>query len=151
MITCSEWICFYCSKTVKKQQTLFVCHMLNMCTSTVPQQVSLWNHNWCTVNSVWLERRLIASYPTCHCDWWQFLPICDCAIMVALRSHRGEKGRPSSTSLSPWKRQSPRQHRHDVLTERWNQLFSMCILLTSRKREKQIAIHAPYARLIWSF
>ena len=32
-------------------------------------------------------------------------PICDWAIIVALRSHRGEKGSPSSASLSPWKKQ----------------------------------------------
>lgn len=32
------------------------------------------------------------------------LPICDWAIMVALRSQSGEKGRQSSISLSPWRR-----------------------------------------------
>lgn len=29
-------------------------------------------------------------------------PIWDCATRVEVRSHRGEKGRPSSASLSPW-------------------------------------------------
>lgn len=29
-------------------------------------------------------------------------PICDCATRVEVRSHSGEKGRPSSASLSPW-------------------------------------------------
>lgn len=35
-------------------------------------------------------------------DWKGHSPICDCATRVEVRSHSGEKGRPSSASLSPW-------------------------------------------------
>lgn len=85
-------ICFYCSRTVRGNKH-FCCHLLNMCTSAVPQQVSLWNHNWCTVKSVWLERRSIVSYP--HLPLWlmgilTYLRLCDHGGFAVTQGGKGE-------------------------------------------------------------
>ncbi len=42
----------------------------------------------------------------CVCGWSRHSPIWDCATIVDFRSQRGENGRPSSASLSPWKYES---------------------------------------------
>lgn len=65
--------------------------------------LSWWRRRWFMCLSI-LDNR-IPTLPVII-DWWMSLPICDWAIMVALRSQRGEKGRPSSTSLSPCNRHS---------------------------------------------
>lgn len=52
-----------------------------------------------------------------------YSPIWDCATRVEVRSHSGEKGRPSSASLSPWgRRQVGKLERAPQTTRPWVKL-----------------------------
>lgn len=137
--------------------TFFCCCPLSMCSSTVPQQASLLNHNLYPVNSASMVYFLCYTRCTVHLtclwcltltDWWMFLPICDWAIMVALRSQRGEKGRPSSTSLSPWKRRS---RQGNMLVKHSNEAFSMCILRMSCPLKNETEITGFIQQFYWVF